>query len=184
MQKVKNRVHMGSYNDETPRRCQWHLAEAHYLESWGDARAFDGTVSIIQPLIQPLYQGRSPHGIAGSDCRDQGKTALDLIKDYWKTQPPRISRPSGRSRFTTVWSRNGASAVAAEQWRSRAIGRTPNWLRPLRQRRPVRNRFPARSQRSRRTLCQQRLAAGMPEANQQNHLGQFRHYQRRRRLRS
>lgn len=87
LKKVANRVHMSLYNDETSAQCQWHLAEAHYLESWGDARAFDGTVSIIQPLIQPLYQGRSPLELVAAVAGIQGKTALDLIKDYWKTQP-------------------------------------------------------------------------------------------------
>ncbi len=87
LKKVPNRVHMSLYNDETSVQCQWHLAEAHYLEAWGDARAFDGTVSIIQPLIQPLYQGRSPLELLAGIANIQGKTALDLVKDYWKTQP-------------------------------------------------------------------------------------------------
>ena len=38
--------------------CHWHIPETHYLESWSDARAYDGTVTIIQPLIAPLYDGQ------------------------------------------------------------------------------------------------------------------------------
>jgi molybdopterin-containing oxidoreductase family iron-sulfur binding subunit len=87
LKKVPNSAHMSLYNDETSAQCQWHLAEAHYLESWGDARAFDGTVSIIQPLIEPLYQGRSPLELLAPIAGIQGKSALDLLKDYWKTQP-------------------------------------------------------------------------------------------------
>src|SRR6185369_4584973 len=49
--KAKVRVHLSMYNDETSELCQWQLPETHYLETWGDARAFDGTVSIQQPLI-------------------------------------------------------------------------------------------------------------------------------------
>ena len=59
LQKASVRVHLSLYEDETSDVCQWHLPETHYLEAWGDARAFDGTVTIQQPLIQPLYGGRS-----------------------------------------------------------------------------------------------------------------------------
>ena len=57
--KVGLRIHLGQHEDETAELCHWHIPEAHYLESWGDVRAFDGTVSIIQPLIAPLYEGKS-----------------------------------------------------------------------------------------------------------------------------
>ena len=46
--------------DETATLADWHLPLLHPLESWGDARALDGTVTLIQPTIQPLYDGRSP----------------------------------------------------------------------------------------------------------------------------
>ena len=52
---------MGLYDDETARLCHWHIPQAHCLESWGDLRAFDGTVTIQQPLIAPLYKGRTAH---------------------------------------------------------------------------------------------------------------------------
>src|SRR5205807_5271981 len=61
LQNVKLRVHLGLYQDETAAQCHWHLPEAHFLEAWGDARAYDGTVSLLQPLIAPLYGGRSVH---------------------------------------------------------------------------------------------------------------------------
>src|ERR1700732_2943464 len=53
LRKVRNTVQLSSYFDETAQHCRWHVAESHYLETWGDARAFDGTVSVIQPLIAP-----------------------------------------------------------------------------------------------------------------------------------
>src|SRR5687768_17902167 len=47
-------VHHSMYYDETSLRCHWHVPDTHFLETWGDARGHDGTVSIIQPLIAPL----------------------------------------------------------------------------------------------------------------------------------
>ncbi len=57
--KVRTTIHLGVSDDETSRLCHWHLPHAHYLESWGDVRAWDGTVSVQQPLIEPLYGGKS-----------------------------------------------------------------------------------------------------------------------------
>ena len=57
--RVKNTIHLGLHDDETSRLCSWHLSRAHCLESWGDAVTYDGTVSIVQPLIEPLFDGRS-----------------------------------------------------------------------------------------------------------------------------
>src|SRR5262249_38601730 len=61
MAKVGLRIHLGLYNDETSRLCHWHVNEAHPLESWTDARAVDGTVTILQPLIAPLFAGKTAH---------------------------------------------------------------------------------------------------------------------------
>jgi hypothetical protein len=55
-QKTRLRIHMGLYDNETARLCHWHIPQAHFLEAWGDLRAFDGTVTIQQPLIAPLYK--------------------------------------------------------------------------------------------------------------------------------
>ena len=52
---VAQTIHLGLYDDETGSRCQWHLPACHYLEAWGDLLAFDGTPSVIQPVIEPLY---------------------------------------------------------------------------------------------------------------------------------
>jgi MoCo/4Fe-4S cofactor protein with predicted Tat translocation signal len=53
-------IHLGLYNDETGNQCSWHIPRAHALEAWGDTRGFDGTISLIQPLIQPFYSGKTP----------------------------------------------------------------------------------------------------------------------------
>ncbi len=61
--KVPNTVHLGSHVDETGALSVWHINKAHYLESWSDARAYDGTISIIQPMIAPMYGGHSAHEV-------------------------------------------------------------------------------------------------------------------------
>jgi MoCo/4Fe-4S cofactor protein with predicted Tat translocation signal len=55
--KVSHSIHLGLYDDETGSLCEWHVPESHFLESWGDVLAIDGTPSLIQPLIEPLYPG-------------------------------------------------------------------------------------------------------------------------------
>jgi molybdopterin-containing oxidoreductase family iron-sulfur binding subunit len=59
LKQVRTRVHAGLYQDETAALCNWHLPLSHALESWGDARAVDGTASIMQPLVGPLYSVRT-----------------------------------------------------------------------------------------------------------------------------
>ncbi len=87
MNKAPMRVHMGLFNDETAVHCQWHIPESHYLESWSDARAYNGTVSIIQPLIQPLYNSKSPHELLAAMLDEGGKNGHDIVRDYWRAQP-------------------------------------------------------------------------------------------------
>ncbi len=59
LEEVETQIHLGSYRDETARRCTWHLPQAHFLESWGDGRAYDGTYGVVQPLIEPLWDGKT-----------------------------------------------------------------------------------------------------------------------------
>jgi MoCo/4Fe-4S cofactor protein with predicted Tat translocation signal len=86
MRKAALRVHMGLYNDETGANCHWHIAETHYLESWSDARAYDGMVSIVQPLITPLYTGKSSHELIAAMINQAGKSSYDIVREYWKTR--------------------------------------------------------------------------------------------------
>src|SRR5271169_2530493 len=86
--KAKLRVHSGLYYDETGELCHWHVNAAHFLEAWGDARAYDGTVGIVQPLIAPIYDGHSTHEIITTLAGQPGKSGHDLVRDYWKTQRP------------------------------------------------------------------------------------------------
>ncbi len=83
---VKTRIHLSLYRDETSEYCQWHIPAAHFLESWSDCRAFDGTASLVQPLIEPLHGGRTAHEVIAlfSDITDA--TAHELVRQYWQDQ--------------------------------------------------------------------------------------------------
>jgi molybdopterin-containing oxidoreductase family iron-sulfur binding subunit len=86
LQKVALRLHSSLYHDETSELCHWHVPEAHYLESWGDARAFDGTATILQPLIAPLYGGRTAHEIMAACREGPERSSHDLVRDHWKAR--------------------------------------------------------------------------------------------------
>jgi MoCo/4Fe-4S cofactor protein with predicted Tat translocation signal len=86
--KVPLRVHHGLYQNETAELCQWHVNATHELESWGDARAYDGTVSIIQPLIAPLYNGKSAIEFVALLNGQSDAKGYDLTRAYWQKQGP------------------------------------------------------------------------------------------------
>jgi molybdopterin-containing oxidoreductase family iron-sulfur binding subunit len=76
--------HLGCYRDETAARCTWHLPQSHALESWSDIRAFDGTASIIQPLIRPLYDTRTAHELVAM-LAGAPATPFDLVRNQWRS---------------------------------------------------------------------------------------------------
>ena len=82
--KVKLSIRLGLYEDETSSLCTWHIPESHYLEAWSDARAFDGTITIRQPLIAPLYNTRSQHELLDELKGTPGRKGYDIITDSWK----------------------------------------------------------------------------------------------------
>ena len=75
------KIHAGLYVDETAAYADWHLPLAHPLESWGDARALDGTVSLIQPTIAPLYDGRSAAEILSLLGDAEPRDGLALLRE-------------------------------------------------------------------------------------------------------
>ena len=88
LNKVALRVHLSLYNNETSALCHWQVPEAHFLESWSDARGYDGTASIVQPLIAPLYGGKSAHELLAAMSDRPERSPHDLVRDYWRTQTP------------------------------------------------------------------------------------------------
>ncbi len=83
--------------DETTPFVKWHIPLTHYLEMWSDTRAYDGTVSTVQPLIAPLYDGKSPHEVVAALAGSPDATGYDLVQNHWK-------RVLGDG-FDTAWSR-------------------------------------------------------------------------------
>ena len=83
--KVPNTVHLGSHVDETGSVSLWHLNKAHYLESWSDARAYDGTISVIQPMIAPLYGGISAHEVLQTLLDNPQLSPLEAVQGTAKT---------------------------------------------------------------------------------------------------
>ena len=85
--KIPHTAYLGIEYNETACVCTWHIPESHYLESWSDARAFDGTVSIVQPLIAPLYDTRSVHELLDAFSRTQpARNDYDVVHDYWRAR--------------------------------------------------------------------------------------------------
>ncbi len=94
--KVGLSVHLSLYNDETSTHCDWQIPQTHFLESWSDTRAFDGTVAIQQPLIAPLYGGISAHQL------------LTLLLGQWPS--------SDHERVREFWTRGRSRADAEALW--------------------------------------------------------------------
>jgi len=83
LKKVGLAVHVSLSEDETSELCHWNIPLSHALEAWSDARAYDGTVSIIQPLIAPLYNSRTEHEIVASLTSRPERTSYEIVREYW-----------------------------------------------------------------------------------------------------
>ena len=90
IQRAAFRAQLSLYDDETSQYCTWHVNEAHPLEAWTDARAFDGTVSIAQPLVEPLYGGKSAHEILAAVLGQPTAKGGDVVKAAWQKQRPAL----------------------------------------------------------------------------------------------
>jgi Fe-S-cluster-containing dehydrogenase component/anaerobic selenocysteine-containing dehydrogenase len=99
-------VHLGLYADETAERCDWHAPAAHTLESWGDARGSDGTISIVQPAIRPLYDGRTALELLALVDGASARDGHELVRGYW--QGRETDREQG---FDALWHRTLAMGV-------------------------------------------------------------------------
>ncbi|HZT69441.1 MAG TPA: 4Fe-4S dicluster domain-containing protein [Terriglobia bacterium] len=93
---VHTSIHLSLHNNETSARTHWQIPETHFLEGWGDARAFDGTITILQPMIEPLYNSRSQIEVLDLLLRFPHRTSYEIVRSYWA---PRASTED----FETWW---------------------------------------------------------------------------------
>ncbi len=83
--KAKNVVRLGYYEDETSAASTWHLPQAHYLESWGDARTSDGTLVPVQPLIEPLFGGLTEIEVIARIAGVERTAPYDIVRETFRT---------------------------------------------------------------------------------------------------
>ncbi len=84
LKKVPFSVYIGALLDETAVESLWYIPRSHYLEAWGDVRAFDGTVTIMQPMIEPLYQSKSDYELMAALLGQPDATGHEIVKGYWQ----------------------------------------------------------------------------------------------------
>ncbi len=84
LKKVADVIHLSPYHDETSRLAKWHIPQAHYMESWSDARAVDGTVSVVQPMIAPLLKGIGGLELLNVVATGENASGYDLVRGTWR----------------------------------------------------------------------------------------------------
>jgi MoCo/4Fe-4S cofactor protein with predicted Tat translocation signal len=98
LSKVPHSIALSHTVDETSSKAEWHIPLAHYLEAWADARAVGGTVSVVQPLILPLFGGRSAVEVLGVMVEGKDRPGHEIVRETWK---PVL----GEAGFDTKWNR-------------------------------------------------------------------------------
>jgi MoCo/4Fe-4S cofactor protein with predicted Tat translocation signal len=94
LKKVPTTIRLGLFEDETSQSSVWHLPRAHYLEAWGDARADDGTVGIVQPLISPLYEGRTPIEVLSLCVDETPAKGYDIVRQTFEASAKGVDAES------------------------------------------------------------------------------------------
>lgn len=118
MAAVEFRVHLGLHEDETSAHCHWHLPKAHFLESWSDGRAFEGTASIVQPLIAPLYGGHSEHELVARIAGEGPRDGHGLVRATWRGAwgQPEIDDADFEARWSRALHDGWIEGSAPEPW--------------------------------------------------------------------
>jgi molybdopterin-containing oxidoreductase family iron-sulfur binding subunit len=105
--RVGFKARLGLYEDETSALCDWHIPEAHELEAWGDARGSDGTATIQQPLIDPLYGGRTASELIAALLRHPSRSSYEIVRDTWREKTPK------EKDFETIWRTSVHNGIVA-----------------------------------------------------------------------
>ncbi len=124
LKRVPNVVYHGLYEDETAQSCNYFVPAAHALESWGDGRATDGVVSIVQPLIAPLWGGRTEAEVLAAFLGEGDLGTHELLRRYWRGMAKLPGNVAGS--FDGVWERWLADGVVPDTGAGAEIGVTVN----------------------------------------------------------
>lgn len=113
LEQVKTTAHLAQYENETSVSCNWHLNEAHYLEAWGDGRAWDGTICLQQPSILPLFGGKSAAEVLATLAHDEATAGYDLVRRTWSDAlgAPKYDVPS------SAWVGGLTNTAPEKAWR-------------------------------------------------------------------
>jgi MoCo/4Fe-4S cofactor protein with predicted Tat translocation signal len=128
MKKIPLTVHLSLYDDETSELSHWHIPETHFLEAWSDTRAYDGTVSIVQPLISPLYNGKSAHELLAAFTDRPDRRGYDIVRQFWMGgggRGPGGAQAGGQTGGQTGAAAPGPTPQAASRPATAATNATP-----------------------------------------------------------
>ena len=113
-------VHLGMHFDETAAVTTWHVPESHPLESWSDLRSIEGSSSVVQPLIRPLYSSHTIHGLLASLLGTFDASDYEIVRSTWRSRSPNPDFESGWRRILQDGVVEG-SAQATEELRAPAL---------------------------------------------------------------
>ena len=119
--RVPFRLHVGLYADETSGLANWHIPQAHPLEAWSDLRAIDGTASVVQPLIRPLYGARTDHEVLSTLSGRADAKPYDLVRETWNA----TGKPQAGADFETWWKRALHDGIVADSAAKPVAGLAP-----------------------------------------------------------
>jgi molybdopterin-containing oxidoreductase family iron-sulfur binding subunit len=140
---------------------------AHFLETWGDTRSYDGTITIMQPLIEPLHEGKSAYEVLALFSDQYDRRPYDIVKSYWQTQKPGAD-------FETWWRQSIHDGFLAE---SALPAKTVSVSGQIQNQSVPSVAADGYELDLRRPLRQQRLVTGAAEAVDESDVGQRRHRQ-------